>query len=81
MISDGSPMDTATHAANTDRYLDQHLTFVANSIEQRPDIRLCALGVGLDLSAYYRESMSISFNDELGTPDFFAMAELLQRAI
>lgn len=81
MISDGSPMDTATHAANTDRYLDQHLTFVANSIERRSDIRLCALGVGLELSAYYRESMSISLNDELGTPDFFAMAELLQRAI
>lgn len=81
MISDGSPMDTATHAANSERYLDQHLSYVANSIERRPDVRLCALGVGLDLSAYYRESMSISLNDELKTKDFLAMVGLLKHAI
>jgi cobaltochelatase CobT len=80
MISDGSPMDTATHAANSDRYLDQHLCLVTSNIERRPDVSLCALGVGLDLSAYYRESMSISVNDELNTKDFFKMAELLVRA-
>ncbi len=80
MVSDGSPMDTATHAANSDRYLDQHLSFVTNSVEQRPDIGLCALGVGLDLSAYYRESMSISLNHELSTHDFMAIADLLSRA-
>jgi cobaltochelatase CobT len=80
MISDGSPMDTATHAANSERYLDQHLSYVANMIEKRPDIRLCALGVGLDLSAYYRESMSISLSNELGTPDFMLIADLLARA-
>jgi len=80
MVSDGSPMDTATHAANSERYLDQHLSYIANSIECRPDIQLCALGVGLDLSAYYRESMSISLNDELGTPDFMLIADLLARA-
>lgn len=81
MISDGSPMDTATHAANSERYLDQHLSYVASSIERRSDVRLCALGVGLDLSAYYRESMSISLNEELNTNDFFAMTDLLKRAI
>jgi len=80
MVSDGSPMDTATHAANSERYLDQHLTYVVNTIEHRPDIRLCALGVGLDLSAYYRESMSISLNNELGTNDFMMIANLLARA-
>lgn len=80
MVSDGSPMDTATHATNSDRYLDQHLSYVANAVERRPDIQLCALGVGLDLSAYYRESMSISLSDELGTPDFMLIADLLARA-
>ncbi len=81
MLSDGSPMDTATHAANSDRYLDKHLAAAAASIERRPDIKLCALGVGLDLTAYYRESMSISLSDELVTKDFFAIAELLSRAV
>lgn len=81
MLSDGSPMDTATHAANSERYLDAHLSRVAYAIEQRADVKLCALGVGLDLSAYYRESMSISLHDELDTQDFFAIAELLNRAV
>jgi cobaltochelatase CobT len=80
MISDGSPMDTATHTANDDRYLDQHLAQVAAIVEARPDISLCALGVGLDLSAYYRESMSISVDNELLTKDFMAIADLIQRA-
>jgi len=80
MISDGSPMDTATHATNSERYLDQHLSFVTNAVEHRPDVRLCALGVGLDLSTYYRESMSISLGDELGTTDFISIADLLARA-
>ncbi|MFT6408002.1 MAG: cobaltochelatase CobT [Arenicella sp.] len=84
MVSDGSPMDTATHAANSGRsspnYLDQHLTYVANGVQRRPDIQLCALGVGLDLSAYYRESMAINLSDELATRDFMLIADLLARA-
>ncbi len=80
MISDGSPMDTATHANNSDRYLDRHLSFVVDRIERRPDVRLCALGVGLDLSSYYQESMSISLSNELGTNDFMSIADLLARA-
>ena len=81
MICDGSPMDSATHAANSERFLDQHLSYVAQQLEQRPDLRLCALGVGLDLSAYYRQSMSINLQDELGTRDFFAIADLLHSAV
>ena len=80
MVSDGSPMDTATHGANNDRYLDQHLAQVAAAVEIRPDINLCALGVGLDLSAYYRENMPISVDNELLTKDFMAIADLIQRA-
>lgn len=81
MLSDGSPMDTATVAANSERYLDHHLAQVALAVEKRPDIQLCALGVGLDLSAYYRESMSISLHDEMVTKDYFAIADLLHRAV
>ena len=73
-------MDTATHAANDDRYLDQHLAQVAAAVEARPDINLCALGVGLDLSAYYRENMSITVDKQLLTKDFMAIADLIQRA-
>jgi len=81
VVSDGSPMDTATHAANSERYLDKHLAYVAQSIEARPDIRLCGLGVGLDLSTYYSSNHSISLDGELCTHDFVAIAELLSRAV
>lgn len=76
VISDGSPMDTATHLANEERYLDKHLKLVASRIESRPDIALCALGVGLDLSAYYQQSLMI-IDRELDTKAFFEIVELL----
>lgn len=81
MISDGSPMDTSTIAANHERILDQHLTQVAQGIEKRSDVKLCALGVGLDLSSYYQESLSIDIQQELTTRDYFGIVDLLSRAV
>jgi cobaltochelatase CobT len=55
VISDGSPMDSATHQANDRHYLDHHL----RDVVARADItraRIFGLGVGLDLSPYYRRS-------------------------
>ena len=80
VISDGSPMDSATHAANDEQYLDQHLCRVTKQIEQRADIKLCAIGVGLDLSAYYQASMPISMNNVLDNPIMFSIADLISRA-
>ena len=54
VISDGCPMEAATLQANAADYLDQHLLQVAAGIESAGDIQLAALGVGLDLSPYYR---------------------------
>jgi cobaltochelatase CobT len=53
-VSDGCPMEAATQLANDEHYLDHHLQQVAGGIEADGDIELAALGVGLDLSAYYR---------------------------
>lgn len=50
VISDGSPMDSATCLANGQSYLDQHLRDVL-SIES--GVEICSVGVGLDLSVYY----------------------------
>lgn len=73
-------MDSATHAANDEQYLDQHLCRVTKQIEQRADIKLCAIGVGLDLSAYYQASMPISMNNVLDNPIMFSIADLISRA-
>jgi len=59
VISDGCPMDAATGLANDPHLLDRHLQQVAGDIEAAGDIELAAVGVGLDLSPYYRRSQVI----------------------
>ncbi|MFN0185874.1 MAG: cobaltochelatase CobT-related protein [Aquabacterium sp.] len=53
VVSDGSPMDTATHLANDVHYLDHHLRRVVAQEQARGNIEILGLGVGLDLSPYY----------------------------
>jgi cobaltochelatase CobT len=59
VFSDGCPMDAATGLANGPQFLDRHLQQVADAIESAGDIELSAVGVGLDLSLYYRRSQVI----------------------
>ena len=59
VISDGCPMDAATGLANDSHLLDRHLQQVAGDIEAAGEIELAAVGVGLDLSPYYRRSQVI----------------------
>ncbi|PID46551.1 MAG: cobalt chelatase [Proteobacteria bacterium] len=54
VISDGSPMDTATNKANDEFYLDNHLKAVVEHIEMQGEVDVFGLGVGLDLSPFYR---------------------------
>ena len=81
MISDGSPMDTATGLVNHDRYLDQHLQQVVHEVEKRPDIHLCGLGLGLDLSTYYSQCIAINMDEVLSNRELIGIAELLDRAV
>jgi len=59
VISDGCPMDTATAQTNEADFLDNHLKQAAAMIENQGQIELYALGVGLDLSAYYRHNLAL----------------------
>lgn len=54
VISDGSPTDGATALANDEHYLDHDLSNVVANIEAQGRIEVLGLGVGLDLSPYYR---------------------------
>ena len=56
VVTDGSPMDSATQLANDAHYLDHHLQDVVARHEQAGRIGIGAIGVGLDLSPYYRRS-------------------------
>ncbi len=56
VISDGSPMDSATNRANDTHYLDQHLRDVVAAVESAGEVDIFGVGVALDLSPYYSRS-------------------------
>ncbi|WP_418129001.1 cobalt chelatase [Variovorax sp. 375MFSha3.1] len=69
-ISDGSPMDSATHLANDAHYLDHHLRDVVARQEQRGDIEIAGIGVGLDLSPCYSRSHVLDLANPSGNTIF-----------
>ena len=66
VVSDGTPMDEATMAANGHEYLEAHLLSVVEEIEMRSPVQLAAIGIGHDVSAFYRNATRIAKIDELG---------------
>lgn len=79
IISDGCPMDSATHQSNANDILDLHLKQVARQIEQQPEVELYALGVGLDLSNYYRNSLELDLSNSFDNRVFDEILQLLHR--
>ncbi|QNP49832.1 cobaltochelatase CobT-related protein [Diaphorobacter aerolatus] len=79
VISDGCPMDTATHQCNDEHYLDQHLRQVLAACERAGDVKVCALGVGLDLGVFYRKRLAVDLQHGIDDALLFAVAELLCR--
>ena len=59
-------MDEATMAANGHEYLEQHLQRVIEDIEARSPVTLAAIGIGHDVSAFYRNATKIARIDDLG---------------
>ena len=59
VVSDGSPMDSASTGANGPHYLDQHLRQVVAQESARGDVEILGLGVGLDLSPYYARCQAL----------------------
>lgn len=74
VISDGSPMDAATNQANDDHYLDHHLREVVAQQQALGDVEVLGLGVGLDLSPYYRNSLAL---DLTSPPDMTMLSRLV----
>ncbi|MEN2430961.1 cobalt chelatase [Comamonas sp. F1-6] len=77
VISDGCPMDTATHQANDEHYLDQHLRQVLAAQERMGGVKVCALGVGLDLGVFYRQRLAVDLQHDLDEALLFSVAEML----
>jgi cobaltochelatase CobT len=80
VISDGSPMDGATQLANGERLLDQHLLQVTERVERQGRVEIHGLGVGLDLSAYYRSSHLLDLDARIGNAMFGEVLRLIARS-
>jgi cobaltochelatase CobT len=65
MISDGAPVDDSTLSVNTGNYLELHLRQVIEEIETRSPIELIAIGIGHDVTRYYRRAVTITDPAEL----------------
>ena len=70
VVSDGSPMDSATNQANDEFYLDNHLKQVVERNEAESNIEIYGLGVGLSLTPYYRHSLAIDLTESLSNAVF-----------
>ena len=76
MISDGAPVDDSTLSVNAGNYLERHLRWVIEDIEQRSPAELIAVGIGHDVTRYYRRAVTIVDAEELGGVMIEKLAEL-----
>lgn len=65
-ISDGAPVDDTTQSTNPNQYLDRHLRFVINQIENHTDIQLTAIGIHHDVTRWYRDAITLHDAEQLG---------------
>jgi cobaltochelatase CobT len=66
VISDGAPVDDSTLSVNSGSYLEKHLREVIGYIEGRSPVELLAIGIGHDVTRYYRRAVTITDVDQLG---------------
>ena len=76
MISDGAPVDDSTLSVNPGNYLERHLRWVIEEIETRSPVELIAIGIGHDVTRYYRRAVTIVDAEELGGAITEKLAEL-----
>jgi cobaltochelatase CobT len=79
VVSDGSPMDSATNLANDEHYLDHHLRDVVQGIEMRANISIVGIGVGLDMSPYYRKSHVLDLVNSSANQSLLELVDLIGR--
>ncbi|GAV35688.1 aerobic cobaltochelatase subunit CobT [Roseomonas sp. TAS13] len=76
VISDGAPVDDSTLSVNPGNYLERHLRKVIADIEGRDIVELVAIGIGHDVTRYYRRAVTIVDAEELGGTMMQKLAEL-----
>ena len=66
VISDGAPVDDSTLSVNPGNYLEKNLNEVIKKIENSKKVEIIAIGIGHDVSRYYKRAVTINDVDQLG---------------
>jgi len=78
VISDGAPVDDSTLSVNSAGYLEAHLRSVIEWIEKVSPVQLVAIGIGHDVTRYYRRAVTIMDVEQLGGTIMEQLAELFE---
>jgi cobaltochelatase CobT len=78
VISDGAPVDDSTLSVNPGNYLEKHLREVIHDIERTGDVELTAIGIGHDVTRYYRRAVTIVDAEQLGGVMLERLADLFE---
>ena len=78
VISDGAPVDDSTLSVNSAGYLEAHLRGVIEWIEKVSPVQLVAIGIGHDVTRYYRRAVTIMDVEQLGGTIMEQLAELFE---
>jgi len=80
VISDGAPVDDSTLSVNPGNFLERHLCQVIDEIELRSQVELIAIGIGHDVTRYYRRAVTITDAEELAGAMTDKLSELFDEA-
>jgi len=78
VISDGAPVDDSTLSVNSAGYLETHLRKVIDWIEKQSPVQLVAIGIGHDVTRYYRRAVTIMDVEQLGGTIVEQLADLFE---
>ncbi len=78
VISDGLPVDNSTLLVNPSNYLEQHLKYAIEMIENYSPVELVAIGIGHDVTHHYRRAVTITDAEQLGGAMTEQLAELFE---
>ncbi len=81
VISDGAPVDDSTLSVNAGNYLERHLREVIDYIENRSPVELIAIGIGHDVTRYYKRAVTIIDAEQLAGAMMEQLADLFNNTV
>ena len=79
VISDGAPVDDSTLSVNSGDFLEKHLKKVVKNIQENSEFEILAIGIGHDVSRYYKKAIKITDVQELGDVMIKQLSQLFEK--